>query len=216
MTGEMKKGKYVYYHCTGRRREICGRPYIAESKITDAYSQLLRMLTIPEFALPLISKGLAQADKDRHARRALREAELKKSVHELERRLEQLYLDKVSGEITAEFHRSTRTKWEAEANEKKIELAAIDRTEATSVDQTMRLFELASSAHSRFKNADSNQKRELIGFMCSNSSWVDGKLEVELHEFFDLMLNAVISEIPEEEGGSEKQLAFAKSVDWWR
>ena len=216
LTGEIKKGKYVYYHCTGRRREICGRPYIPESKITEAYCQLLKKLTIPKFALPWISMGLAQADNDRQARRRVRETELKRSIQDIERRLEQLYLDKVSGEITAEFHRATRTKWEAEANEKKIELAAFDRTEATSVDQTMRLFELASSAHSRFKNADSNQKRELTGFMCSNSSWKNGKLEVELHEFFDLMLNSVISEIPEEEGGTEKQLAFAKTVDWWR
>ncbi len=42
------------------------------------------------------------------------------------------------------------------------------------------------------------------------------KLEVALHEFFDLMLNSVISEIPEEKCGTEKQLTFAKSVDWWR
>ncbi len=216
LTGEMKKGRYVYYHCTGRRREICGRPYIAESKITEAYCQLLKRLTIPEFALPWISEGLAEADKDRHARRTVRERELSRSIAEIERRLEQLYLDKVSGEITAEFHRTTRAKWEAQANEMKIELAAIDRTEASTVDQTMRLFELASSAHSRFKSADSSQKRELVGFMCSNSVWRDGQLEVELNEFFDLMLNSVISEIPEEEGGTEKQLAFAKSVDWWR
>lgn len=215
LTGELKKGKYVYYHCTGRKREICGRPYVAESKITEAFTQLLRGLHIPEFAMPWITEGLAQADKDRHARRTIHERELTKSIAEIEGRLEQLYLDKIAGEITTEFYRATRKKWEAEVNEKKIELACVDRVEAASIDQTMRLFELASSAHLRFKNADSNQKHELIGYMCSNSVWKRGKLEVELHEFFDLMLNALISELPQEEPEEEKLLAIVKSVEWW-
>lgn len=216
LTAELKKGKYIYYHCSGRKREICGRPYIAESKITEAYIQLLRGLHVPEFAIAWITEGLAEADKDRHARQTIRERELTKSIAELEGRLEQLYLDKIAGEITTDFYRATRMKWEAEVNEKKIELAAIDRVECAFIDQTMRLFELTSTAHLRFKNADSNQKHELVGYMCSNSVWRDGKLEVELHEFFDLMLNTVISELPKEEPEEEKRLVFVKSVEWWR
>lgn len=216
LTGELKKGKYVYYHCTGRKREICGRPYIAESKITEAFTQLLQSLYVPEFAMPWISEGLAAADTDRRARRTIRERELSQSVTALERRLEQLYLDKIAGEIKTDFYRATRLKWDAELNEKKIELAALDRVETGAVDQTMRLFELASTAQTRFKNADSNQKHELVGYMCSNSVWKEGKLEVELHEFFDLMLNAVIPELPQEEPKEERRLVFVKSVDWWR
>ncbi len=216
LTGELKKGIYVYYHCTGRKREICGRPYISETKITEAFCCLLRQLQIPEFAMSWISEGLAQADMDRHARRAVHERDLAKSIASIERRLEQLYLDKLSGDIALDFYRSTRTKWESEGNDLKIQLAAIDRVGTASVDQTMRLFELASTAHSRFKNANPNQKRELIGYLCSNSVWRDGKLEVELHEFFDLMLNTVISEIPQEGESTDKAVVFAKSVDWWR
>lgn len=137
MTGELKKGKYVYYHCTGRKREICGRPYVAESRITEAFCLLLRDLQIPGFAMSWISEGLAQADKDRHARRKNREQELNKSVLEIERRLEQLYLDKISGDISTEFYRATRAKWDAEVNEMKLELAAMDRAETSSIDQTM-------------------------------------------------------------------------------
>lgn len=75
---------------------------------------------------------------------------------------------------------------------------------------------LASTAHLRFKNADSEQKRELIRFMCSNSSWVDGKLEVELHVFFDLMLNLVRSASQNEDETARDGLANVKTVDWWR
>ena len=91
----------------------------------------------------------------------------------------------------------------------------MDRVEPSAVDEAMRVFELASTAHFRFKNADSDQKRELIKFMCSNSSWVDGKLEVELHEFFDLMLNLVEAGSQNENETGENGLANIKSVDWW-
>lgn len=216
LTGEFKKGKYIYYHCTGRKREICGRPYIAETKIDEAFEDLLRRLTVPEDILTWIQAGLRKADADRHGIRAKREKEIQAECGTLRVRLEKLYIDKVEGEISAEFYRETRLKWEARITDLMLELAALDRAEPVSVDEAMRVFELASTAHLRFKNADSEQKRELIKFMCSNSSWVDGKLVVELHEFFDLMLILVNSASQNESEADKNGLTKVNSVDWWR
>ncbi len=216
LTGELKKGKYVYYHCTGRKREVCNRPYIAETRIDEAFADLLRRLTVPQDILPWIQAGLREADADRHGARSKREKEIQTECGTLRARLEKLYIDKVEGEISAEFYRETRTRWEGRITDLKLELAALDRAEPVSVDEAMRVFELASTAHLRFKNADSEQKRELIKFMCSNSSWVDGKLEVELHEFFDLMLNLVKTASQNEDETVENGLVNVKSGDWWR
>lgn len=216
LTGEVKKGKYVYYHCTGRKREVCGRPYIAETKIDEAFCDLLKRLTVPPEMLPWIQAGLREADADRQGVRAKREKEIQTECATLGARLEKLYIDKVEGEISAEFYRETRSKWEARITDLNLELEALDRAEPVSVDEAMRVFELASAAHLRFKNADSDQKRELIKLMCSNSSWVDGKLEVELHEFFDLMLNLVKSAFQNENETVENGLTNVKSGDWWR
>ena len=46
----------------------------------------------------------------------------------------------------------------------------------------MKILELATTAHSRFKLARSEQKRVVLQFMLSNSSWVNVKLEVEVFE----------------------------------
>jgi len=216
LTGELKKGKYVYYHCTGRKREVCNRPYIADTRIDEAFADLLRRLTVPQDILPWIQAGLREADADRHGARSKREKEIQTECGTLRARLEKLYIDKVEGEISAEFYRETRTRWEGRITDLKLELAALDRAEPVSVDEAMRVFELASTAHLRFKNADSEQKRELLKFMCSNSSWVDGKLEVELHEFFDLMLNLVKTASQNEDETVENGLANVKSGDWWR
>lgn len=107
-------------------------------------------------------------------------------------------------------------KQRAKVHDKEIELAAIDRVEAAFIDDAMRLFELASTAHSRFKSASSEQKRELLQFMLSNSSWVDGQLEVEMFEAFELMLKLTESTVQNENETVENGLVNIKSVDWWR
>lgn len=174
MTGELKKGKYVYYHCTGEKRAECGRHYVSEGKLTEAFTELLKRLTVPTEVLSWMQEGLREADKDRHAQRRIREQAILLEVSNLRKRLEQLYIDKIEGEVTPAFYRETKQSWESRITELQLELAAIDRAEPVSVDEAMRILELASTAHLRFKNADSEQKRELLQFMLSNSAWEDG------------------------------------------
>jgi hypothetical protein len=206
----------VYYHCTGERRAACGRPYISEAKITEAFSDLLKRLTVPNEVFGWIQDGLREADRDRHQKRAKREGAIRQEISTIRARLEKLYMDKLDGDVSAEFYRETRSKWESRITELQLELAAIDRAEPTSVDEAMRILELASTAHLRFKNANSEKKRELLQFMLSNSSWVEGKLEVELFEAFDLMLNLAETATQNENETIENGLVNIKSVDWWR
>ena len=52
--------------------------------------------------------------------------------------------------------------------------------------------------------------------MLSNSFWVDGKLEVEMFEAFELMLKLTESTDQNENETVENGLVNIKSVDWWR
>jgi hypothetical protein len=52
--------------------------------------------------------------------------------------------------------------------------------------------------------------------MLSNSSWVDGKLEVEMFEAFDLMLILAETATQNENETVENGLVSIKSVDCWR
>jgi hypothetical protein len=49
--------------------------------------------------------------------------------------------------------------------------------------------EFNSPTHFSLINENSADRGELLKYMLSTSSWVDGKLEVELFEAFDLLLN---------------------------
>ena len=47
LVGEIKKGRYVYYHCTGYKQK-CGEPYVREEVIAERFSDLLGRLTFGE------------------------------------------------------------------------------------------------------------------------------------------------------------------------
>jgi len=45
MVGEIKKGRYVYYHCTGYKQK-CGEPYVREEVLKAKFSHLLGKATV--------------------------------------------------------------------------------------------------------------------------------------------------------------------------
>jgi len=76
--------------------------------------------------------------------------------------------------------------------------------------------EFNSLNHLGLIKENSAEKGELLKFMLSNSSWVDGKLEVELFEAFDLMLNLAQTATQNENETVENGPVNIKSLNWWR
>ena len=46
LVGELKKGKYVYYHCTGHRGK-CPEPYTREEVLSGRFADVLQELITP-------------------------------------------------------------------------------------------------------------------------------------------------------------------------
>jgi hypothetical protein len=65
-----------------------------------------------------MSDGLKEADKDRQNRTAVRTSKIQTELGTLKARLERLYVDKLEGEITSEFYKETKAKWESRAMER--------------------------------------------------------------------------------------------------
>ena len=55
LTGDIKKGRYIYYRCTGYKGR-CPEPYVPEAVLSRKFSELLRQLDIGEPALQLVSE----------------------------------------------------------------------------------------------------------------------------------------------------------------
>jgi len=64
MVGELKKGRYIYYHCTGNRGK-CPERYTAQEKLTGEFASLV----IPEPVPDWLGGALRESDRTEHAAR---------------------------------------------------------------------------------------------------------------------------------------------------
>lgn len=66
MVGEIKKGKYVYYHCSGSRGK-CGEPSVRQETLEEAYTAMLRRISIDEEIVNWIATALRESHGTRSA-----------------------------------------------------------------------------------------------------------------------------------------------------
>lgn len=63
MIGELKKRRYVYYHCTGYKGK-CPEPYVREEVLSERFSSLLGQLNFDDGVLSWVKMGLKQSHGD--------------------------------------------------------------------------------------------------------------------------------------------------------
>ena len=67
MTGELKKGKYVYYRCTGYRGK-CDLPRFTEAEISNKLGSIFEIIRIPDEVLSRI-RDVAPVESESNAGR---------------------------------------------------------------------------------------------------------------------------------------------------
>jgi hypothetical protein len=99
LVGEIKKGRYVYYHCTGNRGK-CQEPYTRQEILTEAFANVLRELVIPQQVLEWIGDTVLECDRTEQAAREQTIKRLQAQHNQIESRIETMYMDKLDGRIT--------------------------------------------------------------------------------------------------------------------
>ncbi len=65
MTAEIKKGRYVYYHCTGHKGQ-CGNTYIREEALSTLFEDVVRRVQIPADVADWIAQALRESQRTRN------------------------------------------------------------------------------------------------------------------------------------------------------
>lgn len=99
VTGEIKKGRYVYYHCTDFRGK-CALPRFREQEISKRLGHVLRDIQIPAEVVQSIGASLQQAQKQMHDQSALERNRWERELATLHSRIDAAYTDKLDGKIS--------------------------------------------------------------------------------------------------------------------
>ena len=193
VVGEIKKQRYVYYHCTGYADKCrgnpasCRRKYVREEALEAQFTELLGRLRFDDEVLAWVREALqaSHADQRREHQEAI---ERLRSEHKrLGDRVSAMYIDKLDGKIGGDFYDKFAGEWREEQSRLQAEIDRHEVAEQSYMDEGVQILELARNAQRLFEQQEPRQKRRLLNFVLSNCSWEDGEVVATSRQPFDLL-----------------------------
>ena len=108
ITAEIKKQRYIYYHCTGEQGK-CELPHFREQELSQRLGGILKDIYVPESVVADIQESLVTEKVSRANRLRAEETRLQQRLSAIRTRMDQAYLDKLDGKIALNFG-SARTR----------------------------------------------------------------------------------------------------------
>jgi site-specific DNA recombinase len=199
VVGEIKKERYVYYHCTGYADKCLGNPascrrkHVREEALEAQFTELLGRLKFDDEVLEWVREALhaSHADERREHQEAIKrhQAEHKR----LNERIHAMYVDKLDGLVDTAFFERMSNQWREEQNRCQREVELLQAADRSYMDEGVALLELAQNAQMLFAKQGPREKRRLLNFVLSNCTWEDGKVVATFRQPFDLLAETAVS-----------------------
>lgn len=173
ITAERKKGKYVYYHCTGFRGG-CSKPAIREESLEQLLGDVVKAISIDADTAEWIKQALRESHRDEREYHAGQIASLQAQYKRLQDKIDSAYEDKLDGRISEEFWQRKSRGWRDEQVRVR---AAVERHEQANqgyFDEGDRILDLASRAYDLWLQQPPEEKRKLLNLLLSNCTF-DGE-----------------------------------------
>jgi len=186
MVGELKKGKYTYYHCTGYKGS-CSEPYTREEVLDDQFYHFLDALYFDDEVSDYIRTKLysSRNDKRRFHRKILNK--LREEYKQIMAKLDTMYEDKLNGLITGDIYTRKSADYVKRLDEVAAAIDMHENANTEKIDKSITLFELARNARSMYEKRAGSEKRRLLNKLLSNCYWNDGQLSAQYRQPFGML-----------------------------
>lgn len=176
--------EYVYYRCT-KYGFNCSQPPVSEEVLDEQMEKSLEGLKLSQEAIDGITHGL----KEMHAAKVNTEDKIKVRLEtqkkDLEQRLNTLYEDRLEGVITKEFYQKKFSEYEVSIQDLGDRIAKYEEADIDYYKVGTTVLELANKASFLYKQANMEERRELLSFLLSNSILKRKKLLIQYKKPFD-------------------------------
>jgi site-specific DNA recombinase len=187
VTADIKKGRYVYYKCTGRRGKCSQNKYIKEEVLAEQFEAVAKNITITPRHKQRILEGLKDSFKDVNEYKQERLDYLRCETTKLENRINTLYIDKIDGKIPEDFWIKKHNEFNSQLLKTQQSIINHQQAYKKYLEQGNILLEHATNAHSRYVAANLQIKTDLLNSLCSNFTLKDGKLSYIYNKPFDIL-----------------------------
>jgi site-specific DNA recombinase len=209
ITAEIKKGKYIYYRCTGMRDKKCpGMQVVREEVLTEQFASLLEGLVLSEENLESLKIALKESLADEAEMRRANMERIASESASIRAKLERMYMDRIEDKVSEAVYDSLRKKLTSELAGLDVQMHALDKAEGSYYDLGLKLLELAQTAPLRFLHADSDTRHSILLELLDRAELKERKVQVWLKEPFDTLLQRNVERLAQ---GPETAL----EEDWY-
>lgn len=188
LVGELHKGKYIYYHCTGNKGGECKRKYVPERKLEEALLTILENLKPSDEIAKIVLKAIKSELKNNLDYGQNQAREISKQIETTQKRLSKLLDLYTDGDIDKASYDMKNKQWQYELDELLVTQSKINKTPVNYIERARDLFELCKNAPEWYLQASYEKKRELLKILHSNFLYDGEKPHFELNSVFRLVL----------------------------
>jgi site-specific DNA recombinase len=210
LVGEIQKGRYVYYHCTGNRGK-CPEAYTRQEILSGEFANVLKELVIPPAILDWLGEVVLNSDRTEQAARAESIKKLQTRHGQIEARIETMYMDKLDGRITQEFFDKQAGIWRKEQDSVLRKIQDIQKATPAPVDQAIDMLSLTSRASEMFLQQSAAEQRRLLQTVVEKATWKDGALQTTLFEPFQILRHSNLESYRKE----KEKVGSGRDLEIW-
>jgi len=185
ITAELKKGKYVYYHCAARCTK---EPWVREEKLGDMLGELVRPLQLPAPVAEAMVATLKVSRQDLRRETSERITAARARIDRVGRLMDAAYEDKLDGRIDEAFFQRKRNEWEDQRAAAQRELDRLTQADDSSLNLGLQVIELAKRAYDLYIEQAPQERAKLLEVLLSNCTMAEGTLTPIYREPFDILV----------------------------
>jgi site-specific DNA recombinase len=170
VTAELKKGKYVYYRCSGYRGK-CELPRFREEEVSNRLGEILKNIHIPDDVLKRIQESLKTEQIRMRNVSAQQQQKLEQRLASVRDLMDKAYVEKLEGKISEDFWERKMSDWSAQEQQIKMSLNALKEQSITDkLLDVQRILELANKAYFLYVTRKPAEQAELLRKVLLNCS----------------------------------------------
>jgi len=161
--------------------------YVREEEVDRQFKESLKLIQLDADVLKLVIKALKESAQDEKAFREDKVLALQLRHNVIQGRIEAMYTDKLNGKITYDLYERKSEAWRREQIDILREMEAYQNTNRTYYEEGVQILELAQRAVKLYEKQTIEEKRRLLNFVYSNSTFSQGRLSPIFRKPFDLL-----------------------------
>lgn len=184
LVGELKKGKYIYYHCTGNRGGNCKRKYLKEKHAEEIFIETLKSLKVDDEGYKIIVEHVKNKIAEECLYAKNQAVAVQAKIDKTNERLNKLFDLLLDGSIDEILFNKKRAELQTELDSLNFRLTTLNKSDTEIIDFSRKILELFKSAPDLYLRGSLETKQELIKLLCSNFLWDGEKLTITIKKAF--------------------------------